>query len=1504
MTKLFLSTLLMLNVLLPGLKAQDCEITEVSAVALPCEGNYFNVSVNLSVTNPTSPGFTLAGNGVIYGTYLYSDLPVTVGPLLGDNESSYEFIAWDVENAACQQFVSIPAANCGPICSISNFVLTFLGCQGNQSALVTFDFDVQNPTGLTFDLYDWNGELIDTWLYQEEAITIPYLVVNGAAPMVLTVCDHVNDGCCETFVLDAIDCNPNNCEIFNVSAEPECTGNNFVVHLNFGYDNPPSDSFNVVGNNLTYGTFGYNELPITLGPLNGASNISWQFIVSDSESGSCADTTTLGIYNCPPPCNFNALNATATLCNGNDAYSLLLNADIEGAGDSGFAVFSESAYYGSYSYAELPLTILAFEGSGDFIDVVSVCDNENLGCCATVPFEALLCAGCLIYNLTATPLPCNAQDEIMVEINFNHQNVSTEGFEITGNGDNYGSFAYEDLPVQIGPFAGDGSQFFEFVVTDLVNQLCFEAVELGFINCGQICELSNLTVVPGDCTGNNTYTATIDFDNQGTTGVGFDLFINGELFDNYSYNDLPLTIAEFPSSGTGIDIVTVCENDNSACCATLAFAAPDCACHVFDASVTNLGCSSDTTFDISLEFFYENLPGNSVDVFLDGVFIGFYNIADIPLTITLPEGTGTAVLGVCANDLNNCCDEVIIELINCETPQCFIYDLISETGVCNSDSTFALDVVFNHDNLPSDSVNIWGNNVYIGKFLVQPTFIHIEHFPVLDSATTTLTVCAVGADDCCDTYTFETPDCSFFGQCHIWDLIAVPGDCNSDSTYSLNLEFNSQNLEVDSVIITGNGNYIGQYQVTPNNIVIAQFPDYGTDVTVLTVCAVGQPDCCDTYTFDTQDCSLFGQCNIWDLVSETGDCTSDSTYVLHINFNSQNLSVDSVVVTGNGNYIGQYPVTTENITIQHFPLYETDTTVITVCAVGENDCCDEFEYVTPNCDNGGPCHIYDLVATIGDCQTDSTYALFIQYVADNLPSDSVTINANEQLVGTFVNNQAGFWIDNFPVIDANHTVVWVCATGASDCCDFYEFETPNCEGGGTCQLFDLVADPGDCNGDSTYTLFINYATLNLQSDSIVVTTSEGYSAHFAHNADGFTIANFPAYNTSHTTITVCALGSEECCDSFTFETLDCGQEFICEIYGLFAETGQCTSDSTYVLDVVFDTYSSPSDSVLIYANDSLVGQYENNPDFIHIENFPHFPGEQTTVTVCAVGAPDCCASFTFETPFCTDQCVIYNIEVNTFECNSDTTFPAILHFDYQNIVAGGFDVYAGDTYLGFFTFEQVPIEIAHFPANETGQYIVTICESDNTECCTTQEFAGPACGTGGCEIANLTYTLTECDSSGNFLFILDFDFQNTGNEGFHVQGNGNNYGNFSYDNVPVQIGPFPSDDTEYEFVVIDNGHPDCSASIVPGNVNCTVATEPVDYDAYFQVFNNGSIPGIYAKKNIRLSLFNSNGKMVFNQISLSAEDRFELSKQAPGLYIGTISFGDYSWPVKLVKSGY
>jgi hypothetical protein len=163
--------------------------------------------------------------------------------------------------------------------------------------------------------------------------------------------------------------------------------------------------------------------------------------------------------------------------------------------------------------------------------------------------------------------------------------------------------------------------------------------------------------------------------------------------------------------------------------------------------------------------------------------------------------------------------------------------------------------------------------------------------------------------------------------------------------------------------------------------------------------------------------------------------------------------------------------------------------------------------------------------------------------------------------------------------------------------------------------------------------------------------------------------------------------------------------------------------------------------------------------------------------------------------------------------------------------------------------------------------------------------------------------LTECDSAGHFFFILDFEFSNPGDQGFNVVGNGNEYGNFSYDDVPVQIGPFPSDDTPYEFLVYDAAHPGCFDVIEPGVVQCLVSTTPVDFDQFFSLFNNGTIPGIYAKKDILLSVYNANGKNILYHYPLSAEDRYQLSTQPAGLYIATITQGPYMWPVKLVKAG-
>src|SRR6185503_9638841 len=102
-------------------------------------------------------------------------------------------------------------------------------------------------------------------------------------------------------------------------------------------------------------------------------------------------------------------------------------------------------------------------------------------------------------------------------------------------------------------------------------------------------------------------------------------------------------ILEFPSNGDGVDTISVCDHLHPNCCTSLIFNTPDCQCTIFCTTVETLGCSSDSTFAVSIEFFSQNLPVNFVDAFIDGVYFGTYNISQIPFIIPdVPEGNGFA----------------------------------------------------------------------------------------------------------------------------------------------------------------------------------------------------------------------------------------------------------------------------------------------------------------------------------------------------------------------------------------------------------------------------------------------------------------------------------------------------------------------------------------------------------------------------------------------------------------------------------------------------------------------------------------------------------------------------------------------------------------------------------------------------------------------------------------------------------------------------------------------
>ena len=57
----------------------------------------YELQMDFDVINGGSQGFMIMGNGEIYGSYDYTKLPVTIGPLQTDGSTPYHFIARDKE---------------------------------------------------------------------------------------------------------------------------------------------------------------------------------------------------------------------------------------------------------------------------------------------------------------------------------------------------------------------------------------------------------------------------------------------------------------------------------------------------------------------------------------------------------------------------------------------------------------------------------------------------------------------------------------------------------------------------------------------------------------------------------------------------------------------------------------------------------------------------------------------------------------------------------------------------------------------------------------------------------------------------------------------------------------------------------------------------------------------------------------------------------------------------------------------------------------------------------------------------------------------------------------------------------------------------------------------------------------------------------------------------------------------------------------------------------------
>jgi hypothetical protein len=281
----------------------------------------------------------------------------------------------------------------------------------------------------------------------------------------------------------------------------------------------------------------------------------YEFVVIDNEFEYCSDWTAIDPVECDSTsgdCIIWDLVVDDHPCEEGEFY-VLVDFEYENVSEEGFALYVNNDFYEEYDYNDLPLNEVGpFDGDGSTIYQFVVYDLVYDSCLEDASVGPIDCdsisAECEIGEIDVTILPCDENDEFFVLLDFDYANTSDE-FSVQGNGNMYGTFLYDDVPVQVGPLSGDGNTVWEFAVIDAVYPECTEDTYIDPVNCDSITEFMNFSTQVISC-DDEMYELLLDFDAHNTGNQGFILHGNDEVYGNYTYDQLPITIGPMATDGS------------------------------------------------------------------------------------------------------------------------------------------------------------------------------------------------------------------------------------------------------------------------------------------------------------------------------------------------------------------------------------------------------------------------------------------------------------------------------------------------------------------------------------------------------------------------------------------------------------------------------------------------------------------------------------------------------------------------------------------------------------------------------------------------------------------------------------------------------------------------------------------------------------------------------------------------------------------------------------------
>lgn len=1382
-----------------------CELSNLQIELLECEGTEFFVNLSFNSMNEGANGFSVFESGNSIGSFSYGSANYNLGPFTGDGTTTYNFTVQDNDLDFCMESISLEPVLCEEPCAISNLTIEET-CTVNGNSDLVIDFDFENPSADFEILLD--NTSYGTYSYSQLPLQLFGFWFTTGNNVVVQIQDNEDDSCSALAEITAQNCLLELCEISELSATAgDCDSDGmFWIDVQFDSNLTGSQGFKIYANGINYGSYNYGQTFYTLGPFVGDGLTNWEFVVMDNENTACTDTIDFDSPFCEPEpdCMFSNLSLE-TVCQMDGSSSLLIDFHFEGTSGLGFDLIIDNISYGFFSYQNLPLNVSGFSAVIGSDVSVEIIESDDIDCFIDGVFEMPDCPQpvCSIFNFEATAGECQEDGFFYVDLSFDFENEGS-AFTVSGNGNNYGVFSYGLGNYQIGPLQGDGVTSWEFLITDVDNILCTSFVDIEPVLCEVVpdCSLENM-LLETSCNDDGTFDLWIDFDYQGVSSSGFDLFIDGNAASSYNYSDLPITVLGLSNAAASLLEVTAVEDDMENCFVQLLIEVPLCEMPI--CSISNLDyslspCNEEGKFLIDLSFDFEN-EGSSFDVAVNAVPYGtfIYGQSSYLIGPFVGDGTTDWVIQVVDESDNNCMGEITVETMDC-LPKCEIYDLSSFVLPCDEDGFFFVDLSFSAENTGT-SFNISGNGSDYGTFTFGQASYTVG--PLYGDALTSWEFIISDLNDpsCFAMTSIDPIDC-VPEPCLLTDL-EVNANCVSADMLELEINFTGENLSSDFFELFLDGQFVSLYAYSELPLSIP-FTVNGNSSVQVDLNDNDELICALSGIIDLPDCTP--DCEMSNGLHEVLACDENGFFLVEYSFSVTNSVGTQFVVfldavaTDTFNYglasyfLGPFEGSASlaiNATLQDL---EEPTCMLNLSI--EADACP-----APEC-------LIENVITSAVCNEDESFDLIIDFDYSGNVSDSFELTV-ESITSTYLYSELPITLSSLQM-EADFSVsISVNDANDIDCSVSTSFLTPNCLVP-VCSFENASIFAAACNDEGFFNAVISFEAHNQGNAGFEILVNGQSFGNYDYIDSFYSIGPLAGDGVTDYSFQLIDLEDMNCSLELELPAVLCEIVEPCSIDNLVAETS-CQDDGTWELLVQMDWQSNGTSFILDIGGDVSTQLYSDLPLTFTFDNGV----AGTAISVIATDMIDglCFAETEFLVPDCVVEpmCLISNVELTLADCDEEGFFFVDVLFSYNDVGTEGFSITGNGNDYGSFSYGNSPYTIGPIAGDGLTNWQVIITDNADESCFGMAETGVVDCPKPDpCEISNLNTTI-ECDEEGNYDVLIDFDTQEVPSEGFMVEITGVYSAMHLYEDLPLELNGLSIDATNVSVSVADVIEADCLA---------------------------------------------------------------------------------------------